>query len=113
MIENNHRNKEKGSYLGGFGFAGACGAGRGCAKLDVQCAGDGHPAAVGQIGDDEPRGGAHVLVAVVEYGVDLLDEDVVDLVVPVVPELLQPVEVLDGLHVFSDEFVNDVAAVDV
>lgn len=99
-----------GEILGGLclsGSGGSCGRG---AQLIGHCAGDGDPASIGEWGDHESTGGPQVLIAVLHEGGDLpVHSFFID---QVVPELLLPEEVAQGLALLLVEIGHDVSVVD-
>eukprot|EP00965_Chrysotila_dentata_P236251 6201213-Pleurochrysis_carterae.AAC.2 len=77
------------------------------------CARSRHPASVGQRRDDESRAGALILVPVPRARVDLLDQAVVLVGVPVEAQLHLPRERVGRVHLLLDHLVGDVAVVHV
>ena len=63
---------------------------------------EGDVAFIGEWGDDKSGSVSEVLVAIPETGVGLFDNTVIDLGVPVVPELFAELEVIQVFDAFDD-----------
>lgn len=74
---------------------------------------DSDPATICQGGNDQTGGGSHVLVTVLEAGTDLLHTAVIDLLIPVVSELLLPSKVVDGGNIILDKIFHDITGMHV
>lgn len=75
---------------------------------------DGNPTPIGEWGNDKTGRRSHVLIAVIEGGLDLLDRATsisAIILTIVVTELLLPVEVIDVVHIVSLKLLNDVSSV--
>jgi hypothetical protein len=69
---------------------------------------DSDPATICQGSDDQTGGGSHVLVTILEAGTDLLHTAIIDLLIPVVSELLLPSKVVDGGNIILNEIFYDI-----
>jgi len=80
-------------------------------QMNMLGSSDREPAPVSQRGDDQPRSGSHVFIAVSLYCVDLPHGDQRLLFFLVVLELFLPFEVVGRLYLLSKELFNDISVV--
>lgn len=98
--------KRLGQILGGFRLSCSCWSCRCSTKIEVESTHEGHVALVSEWSNDESHGVTKVLVTIWEASLYAFDVAVV--LLPVVPELCNPLEGTDIVDLFSNEFTDDV-----
>jgi hypothetical protein len=74
---------------------------------------NGDPASICQWSNDKSGSGTHVLITVVENSTDLLDLAIAAIssfILPIVPQLLHPLEIVSRLYIHLLELFNNITS---
>ena len=70
---------------------------------------DGDPASIGKWSEDQSWSGSHIFITIIQGCIDLLNSTVINFLIPIVSQHLDPLEIIDWLNIVGLQLFNNIS----